>query len=155
MPVPSEHPHATWSHNTAETPHNAEKRPLIYLTACVPYLTKISVSHRHPQGRLCHVAEQLSLQDVLSFLVLLSRLERFVVLPAYRLVALSTGNIPHDVSARSHVPLAGIARRDVDDVVEQVRLAMLAPEVLIQHVSNGSQAWQGEGGNEQPDVLGL
>ena len=113
------------------------------------------MSHRHPQGRLCHIAEQLSLQDVLSFLVLLSRLERLVVLPAYRLVALSAGNIPHDVSARSHVPLAGIARRDVDDVVEQVRLAVLAPKVLIQHVSNGSQAWQGEGGNEQPDVLGL
>jgi hypothetical protein len=129
MPVPSEHPHATWSLNTAETPHNAEKRPLIYLTACVPYLTKISVSHRHPQGRLCHVAEQLSLQDVLSFLVLLSRLERFVVLPAYRLVALSAGNIPHDVSARSHV--------------------------LIQHVSNGSLAWRGGGGKEQPDVPGL
>jgi hypothetical protein len=113
------------------------------------------VSHRHTQGRLCHIAEKLSLQDVLSFLVLLSRFERLVVLPAYRLVALSAGNIPHDMSARSHVPLAGIARRDVDNIVEQVGLAMLAPEVLIQHFSNGSRAWQGEGGREQPDVLGL
>ncbi len=101
--------------------------------------------HLHPQGRLCHIAEQLSLQDVLSLLVLLSRLERLVILPAYRLVTLSAGNIPHNVSARSHVPLAGIARRDVDDIVEQVRLAMLASEVLIQHVSNGSLAWQEEG----------
>jgi len=29
-----------------------------------------------------------------------------------------------------HVALAGIAGRDVDDVVEEIRLAMLASEVL-------------------------
>jgi len=33
------------------------------------------------------------------------------------------------MSAGCHVPLAGIAGRDVDDVVEKVRFAMLAPEI--------------------------
>jgi hypothetical protein len=85
----------------------------------------------------CHIAEQLGLQDVLPFLILFARLKCFIIFPAYRLVALSARNIPHDVSAGRHVPLTGIARRDVDYVVEEVRFAMLAPEILTDHVSNG------------------
>ncbi len=79
----------------------------------------------------CHIAEQFGLQDVLSFLILLGRLERLIVLPAYRLVALSARDIPDDVSACRHVPLASIARCDVDDVVEEVRFAMLTTEILM------------------------
>jgi len=85
----------------------------------LPALTAIS----------CHIAKQLGLQDILSFLVFLARLECLIVLPAHGLVALSAGNIPHDVSACGHIPLTGIARRDVDDVVEKVSLPMLAPEI--------------------------
>jgi len=84
----------------------------------------------------CHIAKQLGLQDVLSFLVLLARLKCLIILPAYRLVALSAGNISHDMSACCHIPLASIARRNVDDVVEKIRLPMLAPEILTCHVSN-------------------
>jgi hypothetical protein len=86
----------------------------------------------------CYIAEQLSLQDVLSFLIFLARLKCLIVLPAYGLIALSARNIPHDVPACRHVPLAGIARCDVDNVVEEVRFAMLAPEILIHYVSNES-----------------
>jgi len=77
----------------------------------------------------CHIAEQLGLQDVLSFLIFLARLKRLIILPAYRLVTLSARNISHDVSAGRHVPLTGIAGRDVDDVVKEVCFAMLAPEI--------------------------
>jgi hypothetical protein len=35
------------------------------------------------------------------------------------------------VSACRHVPLASIARCDVDDVVEEVRFAMLTTEILM------------------------
>ena len=84
----------------------------------------------------CHITQQFSLQDVLSFLILLARLKRLIVFPAYRLVALSARNIPHDVSAGCHVSLTGIAGRDVDDVVEEVRFAMLATEILIHQVSH-------------------
>jgi len=77
-----------------------------------------------------HIAKQLGLQDVLSFLVLFARFESLVVLPAHGLVALSAGNISHDVPACCHIPLAGIARSNVDDVVEKVGLPVLAAEVL-------------------------
>jgi hypothetical protein len=45
------------------------------------------------------------------------------------------------MSARGHVPLRGIACHDVDHVVEEVRLAVLAAEVL-RLISRISRGWQ-------------
>jgi hypothetical protein len=73
--------------------------------------------------RLAHslsrnIAQQLRLQDELALLVLLALLERLVVLPPHRLVALPARNIPHDVSPGRHVSLRSFAGRHVDDRVE-------------------------------------
>ena len=113
-------------------------------------------SHGKPiRAASCHIAEQLGLQDVLSFLVLLARLKCLVILPAYRFVALSAGNISYDVSACRHIPLAGITSRDIDDVVEEIRLSMLAPEILACHVSNGVHTRPRARARSKLDVLGL
>lgn len=39
------------------------------------------------------------------------------------------------MSASRHIPLAGLARRDVNDIIEEIRLPMLAPEILTHYVS--------------------
>lgn len=89
-------------------------------------------------------AEQLGLEDVFSFLVLLVRLVGLVILPSDGFVALSAGDVAHNMSARRHVPLARVALRDIDNGAEQVCLAVLATEVL--HHQTGlleeRQTWQ-------------
>ncbi len=79
---------------------------------------------------LGYIAKQLRLQDKLPFLILLASLECLVILPSHCLVTLSAGDVADDVSARGHVALRGIASYDIDDVIEEVGLAMLAAEVL-------------------------
>lgn len=117
-------------------PHSESEKIQPAITA---HHTNHARRRRHPHLRpktLCdHVdsvddAEQLVLQDVFPLLVLLGRLESLVVLPAHRLLALLAADVAHDVSARGHVALDGIRQDDVDDVVEQVGLAVLASEVL-------------------------
>jgi hypothetical protein len=76
------------------------------------------------------IAQQLRLQYKLPLLILLAALKRLIILPPHRLIALSARDIPHDVSARRHIPLGGFACGYVDDVVEQVGFAVLAAEVL-------------------------
>lgn len=79
---------------------------------------------------LVHLAQQLGLENVLALLVLLRRLVRLVVLPADRVAAAAADYVAHHVPARRHIALGRVTRVDVDHRVEQVRLAMLAPEVL-------------------------
>jgi hypothetical protein len=152
-PPASPSPHPNHHAHTIRTPiiSSCNPRPVTPLKhqqcrKCSPFYPKCSRSHptegiqvqwQALKAASCHIAKQLSLQDVLSFFVLLARLKCLIILPAYRLVALSAGNISHYVSARGHIPLTGIARRDVDDIVEEVCFAMLATEILAGHVSNG------------------
>ena len=75
--------------------------------------------------------QQLSLQDIFPFLVLLRRLVRLVVCPSDELLALSTLNIPDDVLASRHAALLGFAWCNVDDFAEEKCFAMLASKVLV------------------------
>lgn len=75
-------------------------------------------------------AQQLTLENELALLVLLAGLVSLVILPAYRLFALSAMDVTHDVAAGGHVPLVGLGLGDVDYVVEEICFAMLAAEVL-------------------------
>jgi hypothetical protein len=75
-------------------------------------------------------AEQLGLQDELALLVLLASLVGLVVLPADCLLALTAVDVAYYVTTGSHVALVRVGLGDVDDAVEQVRLAVLAAEVL-------------------------
>lgn len=83
-----------------------------------------------PVARSADGAQEFSLEDELALLVLLAALVGLVVLPADRLLALAARDVAHDVAARGHVALAGLARLDVDDGVEEEGLAVLAAEVL-------------------------
>lgn len=67
---------------------------------------------------LADIAQQLSLENKLALLVLLGALIRLVVFPAYRLLALLTIDITHDVSPRRHGPLRGFALFYVYHAVE-------------------------------------
>lgn len=82
-----------------------------------------------------NITQQFRLQNILPFLVFLTRLKGFVVFPSYRFIALPTCYVPHDVSPGGHIPLRSFACGDVDDGAEQVGLAVLAPKILRQAVS--------------------
>lgn len=60
------------------------------------------------RSSLIHRAQQLCLQDEFPLLVLLSRLVGLVVLPPHRVLTLFARYIPHDVSARGHIPFRGL-----------------------------------------------
>jgi hypothetical protein len=89
---------------------------------------KVVVSRVAP--RLIHRAEQLALQDELALFVLLARLIRLVILPAYRLLALPAVNVANNVSPRRHIALVGLGFSHIDDAVEEVGFAVLAAKVL-------------------------
>jgi len=76
-----------------------------------------------------HIAQHLGLEDILALLVLLARLVRLVVLPAHDDLAVAAHDVAHDVLARRHVAFGRLSLRDVDDLLEEVRLAVLAAEV--------------------------
>jgi hypothetical protein len=78
----------------------------------------------------CHGAEQLCLQNEFALLVLLAGLVRFVVLPAYCFLALSTVDITYNVATGGHVALVGLGLGDIDNAVEEVCFAVLTAEVL-------------------------
>jgi hypothetical protein len=82
---------------------------------------------------LCDCAQKLGLKDEFPFLVLLRSFIRLVVLPANCLLALPAMDVPHNVAARCHITLAGLALSDVDNRVKEVGFAMLATEVLWMH----------------------
>jgi hypothetical protein len=79
--------------------------------------------------RSIHCAQQLALQNILVLLVLLTGLICLVVLPPHRFVALLAHDVPHDVSARRHIPFHGITLSDVDHGGEEEGFAVLAAEV--------------------------
>jgi hypothetical protein len=79
---------------------------------------------------LTNDTEQFFLEDELALLVFLTALVCLVVLPSYRFLALSAGDVTHDMSTCRHVALYSFALRDVDDFIEEVCLPVLASEVL-------------------------
>jgi hypothetical protein len=79
---------------------------------------------------LVDLAKQFGLENELALLVFLRRLVRLVVFPTDGLLALLAANVSYDMSTGGHVALARLAGCDVDDVLEQIRLSMLATEVL-------------------------
>lgn len=80
-----------------------------------------------------HHTEELLFQDKFALLVLLAALVCLVVLPSYRFLALSAGDITHNVSAGCHAAFNSFTLCDVDDIIEEVCFAMLASEVLDHH----------------------
>ena len=82
------------------------------------------------QSPLVYHAEQLRLQDELALLVFLTLLVGLVIFPADGLLAAPTDDVADDVTSSRHIPLDCFRCRDVDHVVEEVRFAMLATEVL-------------------------
>ncbi|KAJ3579252.1 hypothetical protein NPX13_g1310 [Xylaria arbuscula] len=84
--------------------------------------------------------DPLELEDKFPLLVFLVVLERLVVLPADRLLALAAGDVAHNVTPRGHATLRGLTGFDIDDRVEQVSLTMLAAEVL-HHAASVTEAW--------------
>jgi hypothetical protein len=76
------------------------------------------------------LTQQLSFQDVFAFLVLLTTLECFVILPSNCFVALLTRNVSHDVASGGHVPLSWFTLNHVDNGIEKVGFAVLTAEVL-------------------------
>lgn len=82
------------------------------------------------QTQSSDITQQFGFKDELALFVFFRRLESLVIFPAHRFMALVASDITDNVSASRHVALIRIAGVDVDDSVEQVRLAMLAAEVL-------------------------
>ena len=79
---------------------------------------------------LTNDTEQFLLEDELALLVFLTALVRLVVLPSYRFLALSAGDVAHDMSPRRHVAFYSFALRNVDNFIEEVCFPVLASEVL-------------------------
>lgn len=76
-------------------------------------------------------AQKLFLQDELALFVLFAGFIGLVVLPANSLLALAAVDVAYYVTSRGHVALVGVRLGDVDDGIEEVRLAVLTTEVLM------------------------
>lgn len=85
-------------------------------------------------GNLAHHAKQLCLQDKLALLVFLARLIRLVVFPSYGLLALPADYISYHMAAGRHTSLHRLRLVDIDDVIEEERLAMLSAEILSRYM---------------------
>ena len=83
-----------------------------------------------------HLDQQLGLQNVFAFLVLLGVLKRPLILPTHEMPTLSAVYVPYDVPSRGHISLCGIAGVDVDDVFEEEGFAVLASEVLCETITS-------------------
>jgi hypothetical protein len=79
---------------------------------------------------LCDVAEKLGLENKFALLILFRRLVCLVVFPSNDLGALAAGDVSNDVATGGHVALARIAGVDIDDIVEEICLTVLAAKVL-------------------------
>jgi hypothetical protein len=88
-------------------------------------------------SHLAHDTQKLLFENKLALLVFLAALVCLVVLPSYRFLALSAGDIAHDVSTSRHAALYSLALCNVDDVIEEVCFPVLSSKILNQCVSNG------------------
>ena len=87
-------------------------------------------SSPYPILPLGDIAQKLGLQYKLALLILFTALKRFIILPPHRLVALPARDVPYNVPTGGHVAFGGFASGYIDNVVEEVGLAVLAAEIL-------------------------
>lgn len=80
----------------------------------------VSISSKHGCERslLINQTQQLLLQNIFPFLILLRRLVGLVVLPPHNNPTRTTRNVAHDMAACGHVAFDGVSFRDVDDSFE-------------------------------------
>jgi len=78
---------------------------------------------------LTYHAEQLSFQDKFPLLVFFTCLVRFVVLPPNGLLALPADDVPDHMSTCRHAALHGFGLVDVNNIVEQIRFAVLTTKI--------------------------
>jgi len=89
--------------------------------------------------RLLHVDEEVTLEDVLPFLVLLGLFVRFVIFPAEYGLALAAIDVSHGVVACSHLTVIRFTFDNVNHVFEQVGASMLAIECPGYHGVDSSE----------------
>jgi len=89
--------------------------------------------------RLLHVDEEVALEDVLPFLVLLGLFVRFVVFPAEYGLALAAIDVSHGVVACCHLTVIWFTFDNVNHVFEQVGASMLAIECPGYHGVDSSE----------------
>lgn len=87
------------------------------------------------------IAQKFGFEDIFAFLVFLCCFERLVVLPAYRLFALSACDIANYVFTSGHIALVGLTSIDVDDHMEKVCLPMLSTKVLFANHKHRQRYW--------------
>lgn len=121
--------------------HADESQPIPILSAY--FTVSISSSPRtnlKSSGRemerekLSNITKQLRLQNELPLLVFLTTLKCLIVFPPHRIATLSALYVADDVSASRHVSFGGFAGGYVDDVVEEVGFAVLAPEIPTDNI---------------------
>jgi len=83
-----------------------------------------------------HIHEQVSLQDVLAFFVLLRRLVCLVVFPTKSGTAFAAIYVPDSVVTSSHWTIIGFSLDNVDNSVKKVRSSMLTIESSRDHRMN-------------------
>lgn len=106
----------------------ARHSPLLPAAADIPLLRGQPTSTLIlPPVLLDHVCQ---LDDELALLVLLTRLERLLVLPAQRRLAAVTVDVSHSVQAGEQDPLFGRPTANVDHGVEEVCPALRTLEAL-------------------------
>lgn len=108
-------------------PHHRRNHPVERLVERAPLYVPVNGG---PSGHLGDDAQQLRLEDELALLVFLARLVRLVVLPPDTSIAAAAVDVPHDMPAGGHITFVRFGAVDVDDVVEEVGLTVLAAEVL-------------------------
>lgn len=86
-----------------------------------------------------HVDEEVALEDVLPFLVLLGLFVRFIIFPAEYGLALAAIDVSHGVVACSHLTVIRFTFDNVNHVFEQVGATMLAIECPGYHGVDSSE----------------
>ena len=84
---------------------------------------------------LSNLAQKLLFQDEFSLFVFFASFVCLVVFPANNFLALLAADISNNMPAGSHVTVTWLSRCDIDDIIEEVGLAVLTTKVLRQQVS--------------------
>jgi hypothetical protein len=83
----------------------------------------------------CNIAQDLSFEYKFSLFVLFRVLVGFIVFPTDSLFTLTAVDVPDNMTACSHAAFVRLAALDIDNVMKQIGLAMLASEVLLLYVN--------------------
>ena len=89
------------------------------------------------------LGQELALQDEFAFFVFLARFKSTVVLPSNCVLTLLATYVAHQVLTSGHVALALFKFVNVDDVLEEKCLPVLATEVLRPSSVQRVGYWEG------------